>query len=34
MVAVGSTPEELAVLLEAELEKWRPVIKGANIVLK
>ena len=33
MVAVGSTPEELAVLLEAELEKWRPVIKGANIVL-
>jgi tripartite-type tricarboxylate transporter receptor subunit TctC len=33
MVAVGSTPEELAVLLEAELEKWRPVIKEANIVL-
>src|SRR5215469_8764812 len=26
MVAVGSTPEELAVLLKAELEKWRPVI--------
>jgi tripartite-type tricarboxylate transporter receptor subunit TctC len=33
MVAVGSTPEELAALLEAELEKWRPVIKEANIAL-
>jgi tripartite-type tricarboxylate transporter receptor subunit TctC len=33
MVAVGSTPEELAVLLEAEMEKWRPVIKEANIAL-
>jgi hypothetical protein len=31
--AVGSTPEELAVLLEAEMEKWRPVIKEANIAL-
>jgi tripartite-type tricarboxylate transporter receptor subunit TctC len=33
MVAVGSTPEKLAVLLETELEKWRPVIKEANIAL-
>jgi tripartite-type tricarboxylate transporter receptor subunit TctC len=33
MVAVGSTPEELAVLLKAETEKWRPVIKEANIAL-
>jgi tripartite-type tricarboxylate transporter receptor subunit TctC len=33
MVAVGSTPEELAALFEAELEKWRPVIKEANIAL-
>ena len=29
MVAVGSTPEELAALLTAEMEKWRPVIKQA-----
>jgi len=33
MVAVGSTPEELAVLLEAEMQKWRPVITEANIAL-
>jgi tripartite-type tricarboxylate transporter receptor subunit TctC len=33
MVAVGSTPEELAALLKAEMEKWRPVIKEANIAL-
>jgi tripartite-type tricarboxylate transporter receptor subunit TctC len=33
MVAIGSTPGELAVLFEAELEKWRPVIKEANIFL-
>jgi tripartite-type tricarboxylate transporter receptor subunit TctC len=33
MLAVGSTPEELAVLLNAETEKWRPVIKHANIAL-
>jgi hypothetical protein len=31
MVAVGSTPEELAVLLTAEMEKWRPVIKQAHM---
>ena len=33
MVAVGSTPEELAVLLKAETEKWSTVIKKANIAL-
>jgi tripartite-type tricarboxylate transporter receptor subunit TctC len=33
MVAVGSTPEELAALLKADTEKWRPVITEANIVL-
>jgi len=33
MVAVGSTPEELAALLAAETEKWRPVIKQAHITL-
>jgi tripartite-type tricarboxylate transporter receptor subunit TctC len=33
MVAVGSTPEELGVLLKAETEKWGAVIKQANIAL-
>jgi tripartite-type tricarboxylate transporter receptor subunit TctC len=33
MVAVGSSPQELAMLLEAEMRKWRPVIKEANIAL-
>jgi len=33
MVAVGSTPEELAALFEAEMRKWRPVINEANIAL-
>ena len=33
MVAVGSRPEELAVLLKAETEKWSTVIKKANIAL-
>jgi tripartite-type tricarboxylate transporter receptor subunit TctC len=33
MVPVGSTPEELAALLKAEMEKWRPVIKEVNIAL-
>jgi tripartite-type tricarboxylate transporter receptor subunit TctC len=33
MVAVGSTPEELAALLDAEMRKWRPVINEANIAL-
>jgi len=33
MVAIGSTPEELAALLEAETEKWSAVIKEAKIAL-
>ena len=33
MVAIGSTPEELAVLFKAEMEKWSAVIKEANIAL-
>ena len=33
MVAIGSTPEELAILLRAETEKWSAVIKEANIAL-
>jgi tripartite-type tricarboxylate transporter receptor subunit TctC len=33
MVAIGSTPEELALPLETEMNKWRPVIKEANIAL-
>jgi len=33
MVAVGSTPEELAALLTAETEKWQPVIQQAHIAL-
>ncbi len=31
VVAVGSTPEALAAHLKAEMEKWAPVIKAANI---
>jgi hypothetical protein len=33
MVAVGSTPEELAILLKAETEKWSAAIKEASIAL-
>jgi len=33
MVTVGSTPEKLAALLKAEIEKWSPVIKEAKIAL-
>ena len=33
MVAGGSTPEELAALLRADTEKWRPVIAESNIAL-
>jgi tripartite-type tricarboxylate transporter receptor subunit TctC len=33
MVAVGSTPEELATALKTEMEKWTPVIKEAKISL-
>jgi tripartite-type tricarboxylate transporter receptor subunit TctC len=33
MIAVGSTPQELAALLTAEIEKWQPVIRQAHIAL-
>ena len=33
MVAAGSTPEELAVLFKAEMEKWTAVIRDAKISL-
>jgi tripartite-type tricarboxylate transporter receptor subunit TctC len=33
MVAVGSTPEELAAALKAETDRWTPVIKEAKISL-
>jgi tripartite-type tricarboxylate transporter receptor subunit TctC len=33
MVAVGSTPEALAALLAAEIEKWQPVVRQAQIAL-
>jgi tripartite-type tricarboxylate transporter receptor subunit TctC len=33
MMAVGSTPKELGVLLKAETEKWETVIKEADIAL-
>ena len=33
MVAAGSTPEQLAALFQAEIDKWTPVIKGAKISL-
>jgi len=31
VVIVGSTPEQMRALLAAEMEKWEPVIKAANI---
>ena len=31
VVVVGSTPEELGAHLKAEMERWAPVIKAANI---
>jgi tripartite-type tricarboxylate transporter receptor subunit TctC len=31
VVVVGSTPEQLATHLKAEMERWAPVIKAANI---
>jgi len=31
VIAVGSSPEELGAHLKAEMEKWAPVIKAANI---
>ncbi len=33
MVVVGSTPEELAALLQSDTEKWGAVIKAAKITL-
>jgi tripartite-type tricarboxylate transporter receptor subunit TctC len=33
MMAVGSTPKELGMLLKAETEKWETVIKEADIAL-
>jgi tripartite-type tricarboxylate transporter receptor subunit TctC len=33
ILAVGSTPDELAALLKDETEKWSGVIKVANIAL-
>jgi tripartite-type tricarboxylate transporter receptor subunit TctC len=32
-IPVGSTPDELARYLQAEMAKWRPVIRDANIRL-
>lgn len=29
--AIGSTPEELAAFLRAEMAKWAEVVKAANI---
>ena len=31
VVVVGSTPEQLGAHLKAEMERWAPVIKAANI---
>ena len=31
VVVVGSTPEQLGMHLQAEMERWAPVIKAANI---
>jgi len=31
VVVVGSTPEQLGIHLQAEMERWAPVIKAANI---
>jgi tripartite-type tricarboxylate transporter receptor subunit TctC len=32
-IPVGSTPEELARYLQAEMPKWGPIIRDANIRL-
>jgi len=34
VVVVGSSPRELAAYLKAEMEKWGPVIKAANITIR
>jgi len=31
VVVIGSTPEQLGAHIQAEMEKWAPVIKAANI---
>jgi tripartite-type tricarboxylate transporter receptor subunit TctC len=31
VIIVGSTPDELGAHLRAEMDKWGPVIKAANI---
>jgi tripartite-type tricarboxylate transporter receptor subunit TctC len=31
LIPVGSTPEEMAAVLKAEMDKWGPVIKAAGI---
>jgi tripartite-type tricarboxylate transporter receptor subunit TctC len=31
VIVVGSTPEQLGAHLKAEMERWAPVIKAANI---
>jgi len=31
VVVIGSTPDELAAFLSAEMDKWGHVIKAANI---
>jgi tripartite-type tricarboxylate transporter receptor subunit TctC len=32
--AIGSTPDELAVFLRAEMVKWAEVVKAANIKIE
>jgi len=32
-IPVGSTPEELVCYLQAEIAKWGPIIRDANIRL-
>jgi len=34
VLVVGSTPEELAALLKAEIDKWGPIIKAAGITIR
>jgi tripartite-type tricarboxylate transporter receptor subunit TctC len=34
VVAVGSSPAELAAFLKAEMDKWAPVIKEAGITIR
>jgi tripartite-type tricarboxylate transporter receptor subunit TctC len=34
VVVVGSTPDELATHLKAEMDKWGPIIKQAGITLQ